>query len=165
MGTFSKALASTGGFIAGPRDLVDALRINASAFVFSMAGVPASIGSALSAIQIVRSTEGAVLAEQVLRNAEMLRSLLSEREVDCGGASRTASGVGSPIVSVPVGRELVALAVWRNLLENDIFCGLSMFPAVPQGSALLRMSLMSSHTAEMLERAADAVAAAVKAVS
>jgi 8-amino-7-oxononanoate synthase len=162
MGTFSKALASTGGFIAGPRDLVDALRLNATAFVFSMAAIPASVGAAIAAIQIVRSDEGAELAGQVLRNADTLRSLLSDRAVPAGGASAANGAAGGPIVSVPIGQELAAVAVWCRLLDNGVFTGLSMFPAVPQGHAILRMSTMASHSPEMLQTAADAVASALK---
>lgn len=165
MGTFSKALASTGGFIAGPRDLVDALRINATAFVFSMAAIPASVGAAIAAIRIVRSDEGAQLAGQVLRNAETLRSLLTQCGVPAGGASAANGSAGGPIVSVPIGQELAAVAVWCRLLENGVFTGLSMFPAVPQGHAILRMSMMASHTPEMLQTAADAVASALKSIT
>jgi 8-amino-7-oxononanoate synthase len=165
MGTFSKALASTGGFIAGPRDLVDALRINASAFVFSMAAIPASVGAALAAIRIVRSGEGADLAQRVLSNAAALRSLLRDRAVPAGGACRDDGIADGPIVSVPVGQELAAIAVWCRLLEDGMFTGLSMFPAVPQGQAILRLSTMASHTPEMLQTAADAVASALKAIA
>jgi 8-amino-7-oxononanoate synthase len=158
MGTFSKALASTGGFIAGPRNLIDQLRIGAHSFIFSMAAIPASVAAALAAVRIVRSSEGAALAEQSLANADLLRTLLSERGVVAGGASAAKDIAGSPIVSVVPRRKLGGLATWHSLLDKGIFTGLAAFPAVAAGDAILRMSVMASHSPEMLTAAADAVA-------
>ena len=62
MGTFSKSLASCGGFIAGPADVVEYLRISSRAFVFSASAVPAAVGAALAALRVIRS-EGPALFE------------------------------------------------------------------------------------------------------
>ena len=59
MGTFSKSLASCGGFIAGPADVIDYLRIASRPFLFTAAAVPAAIAAALEAVRICRSAEGA----------------------------------------------------------------------------------------------------------
>lgn len=161
MGTFSKALASTGGFIAGPRNLIDQLRISAHSFIFSMAAIPASVAAALAAVRITRSREGAALAEAALANAELLRSLLSERGVSAGGSSAATDIAGSPIVSVAPRRELGGLATWNCLLDAGIFTGLAAFPAVAADRAILRMSVMATHSPDMLLIAADAVASVV----
>src|ERR671936_350838 len=58
MGTFSKSLASCGGFIAGPADVIEFLRIASRAFIFSASAVPAAVGAALAALRICRSPEG-----------------------------------------------------------------------------------------------------------
>ena len=73
MGTFSKSLASCGGFIAGPHEVIDFLRISSRAFLFTAAAVPAAVGAALAALRIVRSDEGPQLFERVLDNARDLR--------------------------------------------------------------------------------------------
>src|SRR5204863_1814242 len=73
MGTFSKALASCGGFIAGSHEVVDFLRISSRPFLFTASNVPASLGAALAALRIVRSPEGPDLFARVLANAERLQ--------------------------------------------------------------------------------------------
>src|SRR5262245_41944474 len=72
MGTFSKSLASCGGFVAGPADVVEYLRIASRSFIFGASAVPAAVGAALAALRVVRS-EGPALFEALLTNAEYLR--------------------------------------------------------------------------------------------
>ena len=74
MGTFSKSLASCGGFIAGSHEVIDYLRIQSRAFLFTAAAVPAAVGAALAALRIVRSEEGPPLFARVLENARYLRT-------------------------------------------------------------------------------------------
>jgi 8-amino-7-oxononanoate synthase len=78
MGTFSKSLASCGGFIAGTHEVIDFLRISSRAFLFTASAVPAAIGAALAALRIVRSDEGPQLFAQVLDNARYLRDGLRD---------------------------------------------------------------------------------------
>jgi 8-amino-7-oxononanoate synthase len=73
MGTFSKSLASCGGFIAGPREVIEYLRIYSRPFLFSASGVPAALGAALAALKVLRSKEGRELFERLLYNAWYLR--------------------------------------------------------------------------------------------
>src|SRR3954464_12136351 len=73
MGTFSKSLASCGGFIAGPADVIDFLRVQSRAFMFTASAVPAAVGAALGALEIIRSSEGPDLFARVLDNARYLR--------------------------------------------------------------------------------------------
>src|SRR3954469_19237392 len=77
MGTFSKALASCGGFVAGPHDVIEYLRLQSRAFLFTAAAVPAAVGAALAALRIVRSVEGPQLMARVLDNARYLRDGLA----------------------------------------------------------------------------------------
>src|SRR5947207_4282366 len=79
MGTFSKSLASCGGFIAGPADVVEYLRIQSRAFLFTASAVPAALGAALAALRVVRSEQGPQLLAAVLENARYLRAGLEER--------------------------------------------------------------------------------------
>src|SRR6476620_6975336 len=99
MGTFSKSLASCGGFIAGPAEVIDYLRISSRAFLFTASGVPAAVGAALAALKIVRSPEGPELFARVLDNARYLGDglrALGFRVVDPKGAV-------TPVVPVVVG--------------------------------------------------------------
>src|ERR671932_180245 len=78
MGTFSKSLASCGGFIAGPSEVIEFLRYQSRSFLFTASAVPAAIGAALAAIRICRSPEGPGLLAGVLANARYLRDGLAE---------------------------------------------------------------------------------------
>ncbi len=78
MGTFSKSLASCGGFIAGPADVIDFLRVQSRSFMFTAAAVPAAIGAALGALEIIRSDEGPQLMAKVLENARYLHDGLAD---------------------------------------------------------------------------------------
>jgi 8-amino-7-oxononanoate synthase len=78
MGTFSKSLASCGGFIAGPSEVIEYLRISSRPFLFTASGVPAALGAALAALRVLRSAEGKELFERVLQNAWQLRDGLHE---------------------------------------------------------------------------------------
>ncbi len=77
MGTFSKSLASCGGFVAGPADVIDYLRIQSRAFLFTASGVPAALGAALAALRVLRSDDGPPLLARVLDNAQYLRDGLA----------------------------------------------------------------------------------------
>jgi 8-amino-7-oxononanoate synthase len=78
MGTFSKSLASCGGFIAGPSEVIEYLRISSRPFLFTASGVPAALGAALAALRVLRSAEGKELFARVLQNAWQLRDGLHE---------------------------------------------------------------------------------------
>ena len=90
MATFSKSLASCGGVIAGPADVIEFLRIQSRPFMFTASAVPAAVGAALAAVRICRSEEGPPLFAKVLDNARYLHDGLS------GSASRSSSRPGSP---------------------------------------------------------------------
>src|SRR5207237_5774631 len=78
MGTFSKSLASCGGFLAGSHEVIDFLRIQSRAFLFTAAAVPAAVGAALAAVRICNSPEGPELFERLLDNAAYLHAGLKD---------------------------------------------------------------------------------------
>ena len=73
MGTFSKSLASCGGFVAGSEEVIEYLRISSRAFLFTASAVPAAVGAALAALRVLRSPDGPPLLASVLENAARLR--------------------------------------------------------------------------------------------
>ncbi|MDX6706241.1 MAG: 8-amino-7-oxononanoate synthase [Solirubrobacteraceae bacterium] len=155
MGTFSKSLASCGGFLAGSHEVIDYLRVQSRAFLFTAAGVPAAVGAALAALRIVRSDEGPPLLERVLDNAAYLHAGLQERGfkvVEHDGDHMT------PIVPVIVGDDWKAVLLWRALFDAGVFVNVAIHPAVPPGGALLRTSVMATHDRATLDRALDAFA-------
>jgi 8-amino-7-oxononanoate synthase len=164
MGTFSKSLASCGGFVAGPADVIDYLRLSSRAFLFTASSVPAALGSALAALRIVRSPEGPGLLAAVLDNArhlaDGLRAIgyrtLEAAPVRTGpGEDAPRCGFVTPIVPVFVGDDWKAGLLWRALYDGGVFTNCALHPAVPPGGALLRTSVMATHDRDTLEKALD----------
>ncbi|MGE4425977.1 MAG: aminotransferase class I/II-fold pyridoxal phosphate-dependent enzyme [Solirubrobacteraceae bacterium] len=162
MGTFSKSLASCGGFIAGASDVVDYLRISSRSFLFTASGVPAAVGAALAALRIVRSDEGPPLLRAVLDNARYLRDGLEalgyavvQPQPLPDGTPGGATDVVTPIVPVLVGDDWKAALLWRALFDGGVFVNTALHPAVPPSGALLRTSVMATHTTEHLDRALE----------
>jgi 8-amino-7-oxononanoate synthase len=105
MATFSKSLASCGGVIAGPADVIEFLRIQSRPFMFTASAVPAAVGAAHAAVRICRSEEGRELFARVLDNARYLHRGLSELGFSVVAPTRLADGseVVTPVVPVVVG--------------------------------------------------------------
>jgi 8-amino-7-oxononanoate synthase len=151
MGTFSKSLASCGGFIAGSREVVDFLRISARAFLFTAAAVPAAVGATLAALAIVRSDEGRELMARVRDNARYWSDGLVER----GFKVVRHGDLVTPIVPVLVEDDWKAGLLWKALYDAGVFVNTALHPAVPPGGALLRTSVMATHDIATLDRALD----------
>jgi len=149
MGTFSKSLASCGGFIAGTHEVIDFLRISSRAFLFTAAGVPAAVGAALAALRIVRSPEGPQLFARVLDNARYLSAGLRALGLHTIEAEPTIT----PVVPVVVGDDWKAVLLWRALYDAGVYVNVAIHPAVPPGGALLRTSVMATHEHAVLDRA------------
>jgi 8-amino-7-oxononanoate synthase len=164
MGTFSKSLASCGGFVAGDADVIEFLKIQSRAFLFTASGVPAAIGAALAALRVIRSAEGRELMARVLANAQHLNRGLHELGFDVvepspvTGAAGTPELIITPIVPVRVGEDWQAGLLWRALWDAGVFTNVAVHPAVPPGGALLRTSVMATHDEAVIDRALDAFA-------
>jgi 8-amino-7-oxononanoate synthase len=155
MGTFSKSLASCGGFIAGPHDVVDFLRVQSRSFMFTAAAVPAAMGAALGALRIIRSDEGVEMRARVLDNARYLHDGLGALGYQVMEPNRLPDGseVITPIVPVLVGDDWKAVLLWKALYDAGVYVNVAIYPAVQRGGALLRTSVMATHEREHLDRA------------
>jgi 8-amino-7-oxononanoate synthase len=158
MGTFSKSLASCGGFIAGPADVIEYLRIASRSFIFSASAVPAAVGAALAALRVIRS-EGPQLFETLLGNASYLREGLRDLglEVVEPGTLPDGSVATTPVVPVIVGDDWQAVLLWKALFDAGVYTNVAIHPAVPPGGALLRTSLMATHDRGHLDRALETI--------
>jgi 8-amino-7-oxononanoate synthase len=156
MGTFSKSLASCGGFIAGPADVVEYLRIASRSFVFSASAVPAAVGAALGALRIIRS-EGPELFPRLLDNSAYLREGFRDLGLEVVEPGRLPDGseATTPVVPVVVGEDWQAVLLWKALFDAGVYTNVAIHPAVPPGGALLRTSLMATHEREHLDRALE----------
>jgi 8-amino-7-oxononanoate synthase len=154
MGTFSKSLASCGGFIAGPTDVVEYLRIASRPFIFTASAVPAAVGAALAALRVIRS-DGPELMARLLENAAYLRAGFADLGLVVvePGTLPDGSIANTPVVPVVVGEDWQAVLLWKALFDAGVYTNVAIHPAVPPGGALLRTSLMASHQREHLDRA------------
>lgn len=155
MGTFSKSLASCGGFIAGSSDVIEYLRCLSRSFMFTASGTPASVAAARAALQIIRSEEGPELSARVRDNAHYLACGLTELGFQVFERSVGQDGVplGSPIVPVVIGDDWLCGLLWYFLYDAGVYTNLAIYPAVSKGGALLRTSVMATHEREHLDRA------------
>jgi 8-amino-7-oxononanoate synthase len=148
MGTFSKSMASVGGFIAGDTTVIDYIKHRARTLIFSAAPPPASVAAALATVEIMeREPER---RERLWANTRFFAEGLRSLGLDTG-ESRT------PVVPVVVGEDATALQMVQRLHEEGVFVNCVLSPATPPGRALIRTSLMATHTREQLSRALDAV--------
>lgn len=166
MGTFSKSLASCGGFIAGSHEVIEYLRISSRAFLFTASAVPAAVGAALAALRVLRSADGPPLLQAVLDNARYLRdglealgyAVVSPQDLGAVRPGIVAPGVRdgnivTPIVPVLVGDDWKAALLWKALYDGGVFVNTALHPAVPPGGALLRTSVMATHDTAVLDQA------------
>src|SRR5271170_7807472 len=167
MGTFSKSLAACGGFVAGPAEVIEYLRISSRPFLFTASAVPAALGAALAALRIIRSDEGPALLATVLERARYLadglRALgyltLTGAPVRTGpGPDAPSRTITTPIVPVLVGDDWKAALLWRALYDGGVFTNCALHPAVPPAGALLRTSVMATHDRDTLDNALEVFA-------
>lgn len=149
MGTFSKALAGVGGFVAGDDKVIDFIKHKARTMIFSAAPPPASVASVLKAIEIIeREPER---RERLWENTRYLMGEFKNLGFDTGETA-------SPIIPLLVGEDRVAFEFTMKLQEAGVFVNPVVSPAVPPGRAMIRTSLMATHTREHLDRALESIA-------
>ncbi len=149
MGTFSKSLATVGGFIAGRADVVDFIRHEARAAIFSAAAPPPSVAAAIKALEIIeREPER---RKNLWENARFMKREFETLGFDTGLSE-------SPVIPLVVGEDIAAFAMTRKLQERGVFANPVISPAVPPGRSMMRTSYMATHTMEQLEFALEAFA-------
>ncbi|MGP5930790.1 aminotransferase class I/II-fold pyridoxal phosphate-dependent enzyme [Corynebacterium glyciniphilum] len=144
VGTLSKALAAEGGFLCADTVTCDLLRNQARPFIYSTASPAPTIAAALAAVRLVRSDPGHVrgLQDNVRRLTDGL-----------GLAGTT----GTPIIPVPVGDEAEAMAVADALRQDGFHIPAIRYPTVPRGRAILRVTVMATHTDAQIDALTSAV--------
>jgi len=149
MGTFSKSLATVGGFIAGDHAVIEWVKHKARSLIFSAAPPPASVASVIKALEIIeREPERRA---QLWDNTRYMKHELHTLGFDTGLSA-------SPVIPLVVGDDLAAFRMTIRLQEEGVFANPVVSPAVPPGRAMIRTSYMATHTREHLDRALDAIA-------
>ena len=149
-GSLSKTIPATGGYIAGSRELVIYLQHGVAPFMFSAALCPASAAAARAALAVMAREPQRI--ERLRRNADRLRAGLAAQGWDIG-RSCTA------LVPVIAGDDVEAYRLARRLLDAGVFATAIVPPAVPAGSARLRLCITAAHGPEDLEEALRAFGA------
>ena len=160
MGTFSKSLASCGGFIAGPADVIEYLRVSSRSFIFSASAVPAAVGAALAALRVIRA-DGPRLFEALLDNAEYLREGLRApgAEGDRAGDAPRRHRRDHPGRAGDGRRRLAGGAALEGALRRRrLHERRDPSRRCRPGGALLRTSLMATHEREHLDGALGTIA-------
>lgn len=148
MGTFSKSMASVGGFIAGDETVIDYIKHRARTLIFSAAPPPASVAAALATLEIMdREPERRA---RLWENARFFSEGLKSMGLDTAGSQ-------TPVVPVVVGEDAAALTMVQRLHEEGVFVNCVISPATKPGRALIRTSLMATHTRDQLTQALDAI--------
>jgi len=155
MGTFSKSLASLGGFIAADAITIDYLKHRARALMFSASMPPASVASVIAALDIIESEPERI--DKLWANTNYAMRLLLEEGFDLGPTE-------SPILPIYVRDNEKTFLVTKHLQDAGIFVNPVVSPAVPSDSSLLRFSLMATHTFEQIEEAVEKITKAFKDV-
>ncbi len=145
-GTFSKALASMGGFVAGESAVIDYLRHKARTLIFSAALTPSATAAALAALRVMQSDQS--LFDRLWNNVAFFK-----RGVEDIGFF--TMGSVTPIIPLFIGSESLAFRVCKQALDQGVFTTPVVYPAVPLGQALIRTSIMPSHQQQHLEQALD----------
>jgi 8-amino-7-oxononanoate synthase len=143
MGTFSKSFASLGGFIAGPRAVMDYLRHHARALIFSASITPASAAAALASLEIIEHEPQ--LRTRLRQISDKMRNGFRALGLEVG------TGEGTPIVPIFIGDRVKTMQVWRRILDRGVFVNAIVVPAVQPGRDLLRTSYMATHEDEQLD--------------
>jgi 8-amino-7-oxononanoate synthase len=146
MGTFSKSLASVGGFIAADEPLIHYLKHKSRALMFSASLPPASTASVLAALKIMEEEP-----ERIARLWDNTHYMMAEFKA-MGYDTGTSC---TPVIPLHVGDMLTAFYMWRRLGEEGVFINPVIPPAVPPNSCLIRCSFMATHTRAQLDMALD----------
>ena len=152
-GSMSKSLASTGGFIAGSRTLIEYLRTNSKQTLFSAALAPSQAAAATTSLELMQS-EPEHLAK-LWKNTKRYREMLKGLGLDTWESE-------TPAVPIVLGSKELVYRFWQALLEKGIFTVMSIAPAVPPGKDLIRTAVSALHSEEDLDKIATAMAYAVK---
>ena len=150
VGTFSKSLASIGGYCTSNYEELELLRYASRPYVFTASLSPANIAAARAALRIIR--ERPELKERLWQNAYQLYGRLKELGFELGPEP-------SPIVAVRFRQPEKALKTWYGLLERGVYVNMVLPPATPGGEALLRASVSAAHTPAQIAAISEAFAA------
>ena len=143
MGTFSKTFASLGGFVAGEERIINYIKHNSLALIFSASPTPSSVAATLAALDILEAEPERV--DKLVKNANKMRTGLKD-------AGFTVLEGRTAIVPVIVGDDNIAFKMWKILFDAGVFVNVFISPGVPPGRQMMRTSYMATHEDEHLDK-------------
>ncbi len=157
MGTFSKSLASLGGYLAGDAKVVDYVRHHSRPFIFSASLPPANAAVALAALRHLEAHPE--LPDRLRALSEYARKGFADRGIRI---RESALGLPTPIIPLYTYTTQATLVAVREIFNRGVYVNPVLPPATPEGEALLRTSYMASHTEAQLDEAMDVIAGVMK---
>ncbi|HHJ09845.1 MAG TPA: aminotransferase class I/II-fold pyridoxal phosphate-dependent enzyme [Bacteroidetes bacterium] len=146
MGTFSKSLASLGGFIAGESIVVDYIKHHARSLIFSASMPPSAVAAVIASLDIIESEPERV--ERLWKNTRMMKEGFESLGFNTGESN-------TPIIPIVIGTDEACFTFWKMLFDAGIFANPAISPAVSPGQAIIRTSYMATHTEEELNYVLD----------
>ncbi len=146
MATFSKSMASTGGYVAGDFEVIDYIKHFGRSMVFSASITPSNLAAARAALKILKAEPQRIT--QAIQNGAYLTEGL-------GAMGWKVSKTQTPIIPIHIGNDLQTLLIWKELLEEGVYINPILYPAVGKDKSILRISTMTTHTKDQLDFALD----------
>lgn len=146
VGTFSKSLASIGGWVTGPRMVIDWIKHFGRSMLFSASLPPTNLAAAREALRILRAEPERV--ELLNDNAKYMREQLNAMGYDTMDST-------TPVLPLLIGDDYKTIQYWRALLDAGLYVNPVMYPAVEEGHSLVRTSYMATHERHHLDRALE----------
>jgi len=148
MGTFSKSLASIGGFVAADNDTINFLKHNARSLIFSASIAPANAASVIAALDLIQEEPERI--DKLWDNTHYAMKLLAEAGFDTGHTE-------TPIIPIMIRDDFKTFKLTKLLLDDGVFVNPVVSPAVPSSSSLIRYSLMATHTRAQIEESVEKI--------
>ncbi|HSY84370.1 MAG TPA: pyridoxal phosphate-dependent aminotransferase family protein [Gemmatimonadaceae bacterium] len=149
VGTFSKSFASIGGFVTGEREVIEYLKHQARALIFSASMPPSACAAVLTCLDIMAAEPER--RQRLWENADYMRAGLRSLGYDTGVSE-------TPIVPVIIGNDHLTFHFWRALFDNGVFTNPVVAPAVPEKESRIRTSYSATHTRDQLDFVLDVFA-------
>ena len=147
-GTFSKSLASIGGFCVGDHKVIDYIRHNSRPFIFSASITPASVAATRKALEIIKREPER--REHLLQISDYMRNALKQRGIKIKEAT-------TPIIPIYTYEPDLTLTACKMLFDGGVYVSPVLPPATPPGECLIRTSYTATHTEELMDEAADII--------
>ncbi len=149
VGSLQKGLACFGGFVAARAEVIEFLRMTSTSYIFSGPLQPHTVESVRAAVRICRSDEGRDLRSLLLEKSARIRHSLREM-------GYRVDEHPTPIIAVPIGGDVDTMMAGRKIFDQGVFVNSVVFPAVPKGEGILRITINSIHTEAEIARLLEA---------